>query len=228
MRVKALSLFDEKATTYDDFCKTPLGHFVDTVEHDMMASMMRPVAGEKAIDLGCGTGSYTNWLRTQGLSVVGVDISQKMLEVARRKGDDGSTFVQADLAHLPFDDHTFDLALCHVVLEFTTDPEAILEGSLRILKTGGRLVVGCINKLGLWGQKYALRGQEDPTSVYHDARFFTMEEMKKIIPGKSPEMISGLYTGPDEFTDIALARQFEQLLQDQLREPGYFVCRWDV
>ncbi len=62
MRVKALSLFDKKATTNDDFCKIPLGHFVDTVERDMT--------------------SYRCVL-SQGLSVLGVDISQKILEVAR-------------------------------------------------------------------------------------------------------------------------------------------------
>ncbi len=65
------SLFDDKANTYDDFCRTPLGYFVDVAEHEMMAAIARPEQGEKAIDLGCGTGSYTYWLSNMDGSLRG-------------------------------------------------------------------------------------------------------------------------------------------------------------
>ncbi|MCL6443939.1 MAG: class I SAM-dependent methyltransferase [Alicyclobacillus sp.] len=121
---------------------------------NMKSAIARPEQGEKAIDLGCGTGSYTYWLNDIGLSVVvGVDI-QNMLELARRKRVSNVTFLQADLVHLPFNDNMFGLAICNAVLEFTEDPVAALREGLRVVKPGGRLVVGCINKYGAWGKKY--------------------------------------------------------------------------
>ncbi len=219
--------FDQKADTYDDFCHTPLGHYVDVIEHDRMAAASRPTQGETAIDLGCGTGSYTYWLNDMGLSVVGVDLSHTMLEVARRKGEQGVTFVQADLSCLPFADNTFDLAICNAVLEFTDDPASVLREGLRVVKPGGRLVVGCIHKHGAWGKKYAKRGQENPASIYRHARFFSPEDIAKMGLHDPSEIRFGLYVGPDEFQDFHAAVHWERQFEDAHHDAGYFVVRWE-
>ena len=219
--------FDQKADTYDDFCLTPLGHYVDMVEHEVMAAVARPERGEKAIDLGCGTGSYAYWLNDRALSAVGVDISPNMLAVARRKQKQGVSFVQADLSSLPFDDNTFDLAICNAVLEFTDDPASILVEGFRVVKPGGRLVVGCINKRGAWGKKYAKRGQEDPTSIYRHAQFFTLEDVSKMRQREPAEARFGLCVGPDEFQNFRHAMQLERQFEGPHQDAGYFVVRWD-
>ncbi len=221
------TLFDQKADTYDDFCHMPLGHYVDVIEHNIIGDVARPKQGETAIDLGCGTGSYATWLYDMGLSVVGIDISQKMLEVARGKLPNGISFLQTDLSCLPFADNTFDLAICNAVLEFTNDPVAVLREGFRVIKPGGRLVVGCISKDGAWGKKYAKRGQEDSSSIYSHAQFFTIEDVSNMWLNKPSEVRLGLYVGPDEFQDFHSAIQLEDRSEEQHQGAGYFVVRWE-
>ena len=224
-----MPLFDDKAASYDDFCKTLLGHFVDKTERDILASLAEPIAGEQVIDLGCGTGVCTAWLLAAGTTVTGVDISSAMLEVARQKFSSGVTFEETDLARLPFADASFDLAVTNVVLEFTSDPKAILQEAYRVLKPGGRLVVGFIGKDSPWGMKYQQKGQADPTSVYHNARFFTHNEAAALGWNQPAAARFGLFIGPDEFVDKQQAERLE-LDRSQLGPStlaGFFALRWE-
>lgn len=224
-----MALFDAKAETYDDFCLTPLGHFVDTVERELIGKVAKPLRGESAVDLGCGTGSYTYWLQELGLSVIGVDISEKMLEVARRKGSGRVSFIRADLVHLPLESDRFDLAVCNLALEFVSDPAAALKEGYRILKPGGRLVVGLIGKNSPWAKKYSKRGQEDRTSVYHHAQFFSYEDIKRIGPGIPEEVQFGLYVSPDEFEDeeSAWVLEKQRRVSQEEKGAGFMVVRWN-
>jgi len=224
-----MALFDDKARTYDTFCETPLGHFVSEVEHRILASLAAPKYGEKAIDLGCGTGAYTMWLRDTGLHATGVDISRGMLEVARRKSSNDVLFVEANLTQLPFPDESFDLAISNVVLEFVPEPRGVVQEAYRILKPGGRLVVGFIGKNSPWGAKYTLRGNEDSTSVYHYARFFSYAEAASL-GWRQPNLVEfGLYVGPHEFSNDLTAWQVENTRRAEKHEQGagFFALRWD-
>lgn len=80
-----MALFDQEASTYDNWYNTPLGSFVDRLEKELIAKSAQPQAGEKALDLGCGTGIFTIWLAKQGLDVTGIDLSSEMLAKAREK-----------------------------------------------------------------------------------------------------------------------------------------------
>lgn len=62
--------------------------------------------GASILDLGCGPGRDTNFYREQSYRVVGADLSQGMLEEARRRTP-GGTFVRADMRRLPFKDRSF-------------------------------------------------------------------------------------------------------------------------
>lgn len=224
-----MALFDAKAETYDNFCSTPLGHFIDTVERALVGRVARPRPQETAIDLGCGTGAYAAYLKEQGLSVMGVDISAKMLAVARRKASDDATFIQSDLVHLPLPSERFDLAICNVVLEFVPDPEAVLSEGYRILKPGGHLVAGLIGKHSPWAERYARRGQEDPSSVYHHARFYSYDDIRSVGPNVPSEVQFGLYVSADEFQDEESAWMLENQRRMSQQEigAGFMAIRWN-
>ena len=71
---------------------------------------------EKIIDLGCGTGSQCRILSKHGFEVVGIDSSEKMLKVAKKKNMYKTTFMRGDITEniLPYE--TFDCVIITLVL----------------------------------------------------------------------------------------------------------------
>jgi len=96
------------------------------------------------LDLGCGTGSLSLLLAHHGHRVVGVDLSQNMVEHARRKlvsaGVDARVLV-GDAADPPPFDHSFDTVLARHLLWTLPDPAAALRRWTGLSHPGGRLVL---------------------------------------------------------------------------------------
>ncbi|PWI56788.1 class I SAM-dependent methyltransferase [Sulfoacidibacillus thermotolerans] len=213
-----MALFDQKATTYDSFCQSPLGHFVEAVEHNLLAHVATPHAGEQAIDIGCATGSTTLWLHSLGVKAIGVDESREMITVASHKVDhnhNSPLFLQDDATALPFADNTFDFAILNIVLEFVANPAQVLQEAYRVIRPEGRLVIGCIAKHGPWGRHYIKRSHQDPESIYRNAHFFTPHEVSTLSIGQPANIEFGLYVGPNDFTDEESAWQKEYRERDK-------------
>jgi SAM-dependent methyltransferase len=83
-------------------------------EIDRALAMLRPPEGARVLDLACGTGRHSNELGRRGFSVLGVDISSDLLEIAAGEAEsdsiDGVSFMVADLRELDFEEE-FDLVL---------------------------------------------------------------------------------------------------------------------
>ena len=105
-------------------------------------------AGERAIDVGCGTGVTTiDLLRLVGADgrVLGVAISEPMLARARERlgGDPRLTLVQADATTYPFSLQSFDLALSRMGVMFFAEPAKSFTNIRLGLRRGGRLTFAC-------------------------------------------------------------------------------------
>lgn len=103
------------------------------------------VEGARVLDVACGTGDLSLVLAEAGtVRVVGLDFCRPMLEIARRKADEGSRpvpFVEGDALRLPFADETFDVATIAFGLRNLAGVADGLRELRRILKPGGRLAV---------------------------------------------------------------------------------------
>ncbi len=129
-------------------------HFFLEVPHPFLTrarlrSILSPRPGERVLEVGPGTGYYTldvaQQLAPDGTLDI-LDIQQQMLDhTMRRAGERGITNIvptQGDAVVLPYPDDTFDAAYITVTLGEIPDQKAALRELRRVLKPGGRLVVG--------------------------------------------------------------------------------------
>jgi SAM-dependent methyltransferase len=115
-----------------------------TAEVDRALGMLRPQGGERILDLACGIGRHSVELAKRGFDVVGIDISEELLEIARNEAESQSLsidFQQADLRELDLRDE-FDIVLSlndGAVGYFETDAEnyRTFEVVSQALRSGG-------------------------------------------------------------------------------------------
>jgi trans-aconitate methyltransferase len=120
-------------------------HFVPTLGQPVL-DLLKPIAGERVLDLGCGDGVLTEKLVAAGAIVVGVDASADMIAAAQRRGIDARVM---DGTALSFD-REFDAVFSNAAMHWMkSDPDAVISGVRRALKPGGRFVAemgghGCV------------------------------------------------------------------------------------
>ena len=130
---------------------------------------LAPAAGERILDLGCGSGRLTSDLTRSAaaLFVVGLDRSAAMLAEARVHVRDRAQFVHADAVALPFTAH-FDAVFSAATFHWVADHDRLFREIYRALRPGGRLVAqagGGRNLALLRGRSEALQ-REPPFAPY--------------------------------------------------------------
>jgi SAM-dependent methyltransferase len=119
------------------------------ITRDRLREILEAQPGERILEVGPGTGYYTldvaEWVKPDG-SVEILDLQDEMLaHTMRRAAERGLTNVNpthADATAMPYEDASFDAAFLVTVLGEVPDQDAALRELARVLKPGGRLVVG--------------------------------------------------------------------------------------
>lgn len=131
--------WDDRSVTYDN-----------SPGHSGLENAWRNVLSEifhgkmRILDVGTGTGFLAILLAELGHEVVGIDLSEGMLSVAREKAGKAGVSVDfriADAESLPFDDGSFDATICRHVLWTLPNPEKAVREWSRVVRSGGKIVV---------------------------------------------------------------------------------------
>jgi ubiquinone/menaquinone biosynthesis C-methylase UbiE len=109
-------------------------------EEPAVARALADVAPGTALDAACGTGRHAAKLVAAGHRTVGLDRSEAMLAVARAKVPDAE-FRTGDFTAMPFDDATFDVAICALALTHLDDPEPAIRELARVVRPEGRVIL---------------------------------------------------------------------------------------
>lgn len=96
--------------------------------------------GARVLDVGCGSGLFAQLIASRGCEVIGLDASEPLLAIARRRTRD-ATFHQGDLEALPFPDESFDIVSGMNSFQYATDPRHALREARRVTARGGQVIV---------------------------------------------------------------------------------------
>ena len=106
--------------------------------------------GRHVLDVGCGAGTDLARFARGGAVAAGVDISSSAIELARRNFEQQGLRADlrvADGEQLPFADNTFDLVFAHGVIQYTPEPQKMVEECHRVLKPGGQAIFQVYNRI---------------------------------------------------------------------------------
>lgn len=139
------------------------------------------------LDAGCGSGLFSTLAIKAGARVIGVDAAPGLLEVARERNPDNN-FLEEDLEALPFTDNSFDVVAGFNSFQYAGSFEKALSEAVRVLKPGGRLV------LGIWDKPE----KSDATQV--------LKAIGSLLPPPPPGTPGPFALSEDERIEVAFAQ----------------------
>ena len=181
--------FDPLAETYDNWYDTAEGTMYDRLEKQAVAELLLTNSSRgKLLDVGCGTGHWSQFFGELGLTVTGVDISPEMIRVANEKNTNGVSFKIADIHHLPFEDGMFDVSAAITTLEFVRNPAGVIHEMVRCTRhSNGKLIFGVLNCCASINRKRKIGGNHP----FSSAHFLSPRQLRKMLePYGKPKVFS--------------------------------------
>lgn len=222
-----MAIFDGEANNYDQWYNTRIGQYADRIETDCAFNLFQVKPGMRILDAGCGTGIFSIKLARKGAIVTGIDISEKMLVIARKRALQeklGIAFKQMDSLNLKFPDHFFDGVLSMATIEFIPDPQQMMDEMFRVCRTGGLILVGTINRESDWGRLYQNPEFQKNVPVFKYAHFKSPADLSKLRKESLIAVQECLFIPPDTpDSEISLKKEREW---SSLNRGGFFCVLW--
>ena len=200
MSESKIHAFDSLALTYDAWFEQE-GRLIFALEVEALKQVL-PLLPKPWIEIGIGSGRFA---RALGIDI-GLDKSGGLLKIARNRGS--SVFLGRGEG-APFKDDTFGAVFFIVTLCFVDSPQSILSEATRLLKDGGKMVLGLVLKESPWGQFYQIK-KETGHRFYRHATFHSCAEIEILLNriGFSIEkVVSTLFQNPGEVNHIEMPQQ---------------------
>lgn len=180
--------FDEYSSEYDDWYDKYVHAYQSELE--AIRSILPPF--DKGIEIGVGSGRFAAPLRIRQ----GLEPSRKMASLAAKRGIKVTVGVAEKL---PFESDNFDLVLMVTVICFLDDVAQAFREAHRILKWGGHIVVGFIDRDSPLGQIYHKSKSESP--FFRFANFYSANEVSNFLKAAgfiNQEFCQTIFKGPEE------------------------------
>ena len=159
--------FDAYSDAYDDWFERHGSEYALELE-----AVRELLPSGQGLEIGVGTGKFARPLGIQH----GLDPSEAMIKKAREVGIE---VVEGIAEQLPYTNDSFDFALMLTTICFVDDLKKSFEEACRVLKPGGSLVTGFIDKESTLGQQYLVK--RDKSRFYSVAEFYSAREVLELL-----------------------------------------------
>lgn len=168
---------------YRDWRRSDLGRITDALEERLICELLGPVHGLRVLDVGCGDGALAITLAKRGAHVTGADVDPHMLAAAQERARLAQApviFVGADAHAFPFKNGAFDLIVAITVLCFVPDAGQLICEMARVLRPGGRMIIGELGRYSVWAAKRRISARFG-SSTWRSAIFRSAGELKVLV-----------------------------------------------
>jgi SAM-dependent methyltransferase len=163
-----------------------LGSMTESLEQRLIFRLAGELRGQAVLDVGCGDGTLAVACWQNGAArVVGCDADPRMVARAagRAAGAKAAINVLVGRAErLPFQDGSFDLVTAVTVLAFIAESDQAVREMARVLRPGGRLVIGDLGRWNWWAAGRRIRGWLG-SATWRAARFRSAGALRTLVEG---------------------------------------------
>lgn len=186
-------------------------------------TFIKPVNGNKILEIGCGDAGCIYYLNKLGFSVYGADYSESAIEKAK---SNGLQVFQFDASNdvLPFPENYFDIVICLETYEHLRNPQHCTEEILKVLKTGGNLIISVPNPRFAFeshGYLYPCLFRVKNFVEYFENNGF---QLKKVRPHANFSIFNKIINSPKSPLSYVLPKKLKQIYKDLLEEFLPFHC----
>ena len=178
----ACAIPDLGPDAYARWRASEIGAITERLERQLILELVGDVSGCRVLDVGCGDGEFAVELKKRGAIVVGIDASAEMIDAAKgrsklQNADIGFQVAMAE--HLPFPAGQFDVVTAITILCFVDDAAPVFREIARVLRPGGRLVIGELGKWSTWAAGRRIRAWLG-SRLWRRGRFRTANELRDL------------------------------------------------
>jgi SAM-dependent methyltransferase len=190
--------FEQAAGRYEAWYTTDRGRRAAAAERALIDWMLAVFGDARSVlDVGCGTGHFTAWLRRRAVGVIGLDRSPAMLAELRRRHAEVPV-VLGDAGSLPVRSGAVDVALLVTTLEFVEHPDAALREAARIARRGLALIV--LNRWSVGGLSRRI-GSQSRRPLLGSARDCSVVRLRRAVRSAAGRRVQSIHWASALFPD---------------------------
>ncbi len=219
-----------KIVSWDDFAEKYSAErevaYSTFVEAPAVTEAIGDVRGKSVLDAGCAGGYFTRKLDYLGANIIGIDVSPRMLEWAKRK-DKKQEYFEMDARYLGFKDNSFDCILSSLLFNNIPEYETVLEEFNKILRPSGKLVFSVLNPNYTESKKH-----EDGYIYEYWPTLMAEDERVKLIHRTMKDYEDGLNNAGFNTENLIVPKPQEELkrinpeiYEKRLKNPAFLVIK---
>jgi 2-polyprenyl-6-hydroxyphenyl methylase/3-demethylubiquinone-9 3-methyltransferase len=194
-----------------EFNRVRVGYFIDQIcrHYNRDPSMKSPLQGLHILDVGCGGGLVCEPLAKAGATVVGVDVSEMSIEVAKSHAIKSGLNIEYRHEHAQHtsktDQHSYDVVINAEVIEHVPNKKDLVKQCSQLCRVNGCVIMATLNRtiksflVGIIGAEYIMRYLPIGTHNWHD--FVTPVELGQIASISHMQLVQEMGMSYSLFTE---------------------------